>query len=396
MNRFLKSFLLASPILFLANSFAASSRLYPLASRTLDPKAFNFDFSFTRSQTLSYFDVDGNQVELDENDDYLLQDMTMKINYGYSSNIEVGADVTYRMISSSDSTYTNEASGLEAYGVNIKYLFSESRDYHFSIFGEYKIHPYTNEEYLSSITVPDDEIVLGDGGSEFSLGALFSYEISRTMVFESMLAYKHPSNNLSAEVPYRLILAKYFTSLAFWAGVEGVYSLGLDEYADAPDDKVLNANGSTYRWNSINRSYMRPVVGARMLIGNKYRLSLEGGQTYMGTSTDQAFDFTVSLSWTSGGSTREERFENSFKEYVSEATIVKVSPRGKFVKIDKGLVQDVSKGAKVDIYKADYFGGNELIAAGVIYEAGPNWAIIRLTQSFKNVPIEKGMTARIK
>ena len=105
----------------------------------------------------------------------------------------------------------------------------------------------------------------------------------------------------------------------------------------------------------------------RTLLGKKYRASIELSQTVAGTSTDKSFDALFSLAWTSGGKSSAEKFEDSFKEYTTEATIIKVSPRGRFFKIDKGLAQDVTKGSRVDIYKSDYFGGNKLVGSGVVH-----------------------------
>ncbi|EQC44388.1 hypothetical protein M900_A0349 [Bacteriovorax sp. Seq25_V] len=295
-----------------------------------------------------------------------------------------------------NSTTENSASGLESVAALFKYQFKNNSDYHFAISGEYRYRPYENEVYSSASNVPADEIVLGDSGASFLVTAHLDAVISKWTTIESSLGYHMPPNDLSPELPYRISLIKNFNTWAFWGGVKGIYSLGSDEYADAPSLKPFNANGETARWNSINRSFAMPFGGVRFLMGKKYRLSFEGGQIMSGTSTDKTMEGLVSLSWNTGGVSKEERLENAFKEYTSEATIIKVSPRGKFLKIDKGLVQDVAKGAAVDIYKSDYFGGNILIASGVVYESGPNWAIVRLTKRYKDMPIEKGLTVRVK
>ncbi len=92
----------------------------------------------------------------------------------------------------------------------------------------------------------------------------------------------------------------------------------------------------------------------------------------------------------------EERKLSEFKEYGIDASIIKTSPRGLFIKIDHGVAQDVEKGMRFDIYKTDYFGGNLLIAEAVAFEVGNDWAILKVVKTFRDVPIEKGQAARSK
>lgn len=374
----------------------ASNKVYPSKSQTLNPSAINFDMQFLFSQTLSYYDVDGNEVALDEDVDYKLMDYSFSLNYGYTTNLEFGINFVYRQISSSNSTVENKVGGIESYAASGKWNFTNSPNYSMALSAQYRVHPYKNEVYLSSSAVPTDEVVLGDGGNSFLGTIYFDSFINKLTTLETSVSYHIPSNDLSAELPYNLALIRHYSTFAFWAGARGVFSMGQDEYSTAPEKKVLNANGHTARWNSINRTYTEGFVGARILIADKYRVSGEMSRTITGSSTDKMTNLIASLSWTTGGVSRESRIENSFKEYVAEATIVKLSPRGKFIKIDKGLVQDVSKGASVDVYKSDYFGGNELIASGVVHECGPSWAIVKLVKKYKDLPIEKGLTVRIK
>ena len=49
---------------------------------------------------------------------------------------------------------------------------------------------------------------------------------------------------------------------------------------------------------------------------------------------------------------------------------------------------------RFDIFKADYFGGNILVASGVVFEIGGDWAIIRLNQVYRKMEIRPGFVAR--
>ena len=142
--------------------------------------------------------------------------------------------------------------------------------------------------------------------------------------------------------------------------------------------------------SSINKN------NKRIKLSNKYLLSGKVSQVMSGVSTDKATNFLVSLTYNAGGTSSSQTFENKFKEYSTEATIIKVSPRGVFFKLDKGLSSDVVKGARADIYKSDYFGENVLLGSGFIYESGPDWSIVKVVKKFKRLPIEKGYTVRIK
>jgi len=84
----------------------------------------------------------------------------------------------------------------------------------------------------------------------------------------------------------------------------------------------------------------------------------------------------------------------SFKEYHIDGSVLKVSARGNFIKIDQGLSTDVEKGAKFDIYQTDYFGGNLLVASGVVFEVGSDWSVIKLTKKYKDIEIKPGFAAR--
>ena len=113
-----------------------------------------------------------------------------------------------------------------------------------------------------------------------------------------------------------------------------------------------------------------------------------------GASTDKGIEAGVHIAWSTQGAQEEDRKVGRFKEYLVEGTVLKLSPRGKFIKIDQGLSNDVTKGLRFDIYKTDFFGGNVLVAAGIAYEVGSDWAIIRLVKRYEKIQIKKGFTAR--
>jgi hypothetical protein len=393
----MKKIILLIFIFLSANTLATPRRVYPLRGEAISKSSYHYELSLLHSVTLSRYDIDGNEVPLDEEENFSLTDFNFGLNYGFGDKLTIGGSLKYRQLSNENTQQTLSTSGVESFGLNFRYELKKRKSYRYSLYGEYRMTPYENEIYDPAATIPTGEIVLGDSGQTLEFGLIISYIYTKWTTMEIIMGYRTPANDISPELPYDFRFIKNFNSWAIWAGVRGVYSLGLDNYSENPEQKPLNANGGvTYRWNSIDRSFMTPYAGIRFLVKQKYRISMEGGQTMSGTSTDQAFDARFALSWNYGGKTREQKIEGKFKEYVSEATVVKVSPRGKFVKIDKGLAHDIAKGNRVDFYKADYFGGNILVAAGTVYEAGPSWAIVKITNKYRKMPIEKGLVARIK
>ena len=85
---------------------------------------------------------------------------------------------------------------------------------------------------------------------------------------------------------------------------------------------------------------------------------------------------------------------DAFKEYHVDGSVLKVSARGNFIRIDQGLSTDVEKGMKFDIYQTDYFGGNVLVASGVAYDVGADWSVIKLLKKYKEIEIKPGFAAR--
>ena len=76
--------------------------------------------------------------------------------------------------------------------------------------------------------------------------------------------------------------------------------------------------------------------------------------------------------------------------------MTKVSPRGLYFKIDRGLVDDMEKGRRVDIYKPGSDGENILIAEGQAFEVKASSAIIKITKRFRNVRVKTGFVVRAR
>jgi hypothetical protein len=290
---------------------------------------------------------------------------------------------------------TNEAtvSGLESALVGMKYSFAENDRWRFALDAQFRSTFYSNEVYEQTQTVPDDEIILGDDGQEIKLGGGLSYQFSRSNYFNSNLYYVIPPNELSAEVAYDLNVTWALEKWWFYFGLAGVSSLSADQYTTDETSKPRMSTANSALYNSINRAYTRPYLGLAYN-ATSWKLGAEFAAINSGVSTDSGSEYSLNYTWSNDGITREDRKIESFKEYDVDSAIIKISPRKNFVKIDQGLAQEIEKGMKFDIFQTDYFGGNILVASGVVFEVGTDWSIIKVMKKFNQIEIKEGFAAR--
>ena len=121
MVRLLFVTLLLTPFTLLASP----RTVYPLSSSTLNPGAIGVDLSLLYSQTLSYYDIDGNEVELEEDDDYKLMDYDFTLAYGYTAQIQIGVNAKFRQVTSANTDTENSTSGIESVAAQFKYQFKK-------------------------------------------------------------------------------------------------------------------------------------------------------------------------------------------------------------------------------------------------------------------------------
>lgn len=299
-------------------------------------------------------------------------------------------DTTYEAPSG---TITTSKSGLESFIGSFKYSFDVSKKLWWAAELSYYQSAYDNTEYLSTSVIPDNELILGDSGTGYSFGIHTSYKRKRGHHLNSLISYFVPPNNLSSEINYRFKSAWTWSRLGLILGVQGTSSLGLDSYSDTPSLKPIQATGGSARFNSVNREKIEPFIGINWAL-TKWRLELEAGQSIAGRNTDQASYIKLGMVYQSLGVSRDSLKIGSFKEYVIDATVLKVSPRGKFLKLDQGISSDVEKGMKFDIFQTDYFGENILVASGIAYETKSGTTIIKILKKYKKIKIKKGFAAR--
>lgn len=374
---------------------AARHDMFYSNTYTLDEKAYDFRIRFSQWTSRARYDVDGIETTMPSGESYQKRDFDFVSLYGIGRMTTIGVGGRWRQGTSLSNVQDLSISGLESiYGTLVHQFKPPSKRWRFSISGEYRQTLYSNPTFDAGTTVSTEEdLVLGDSGTEYKVLGHLTYEntVNHYMYFWG--GYVQPPNDLSAEIEYGVESIYPYQNWMFGFGIKGIYSLNFDEFESDPDSKPVQNTGSTSLYNSINRSNIQPFIKVGRGFRN-WNLIFEGSQVTDGFSTDEGYELAVNLNMRLPGKSAKQRKVNKFKEYLIEVSVVKVSPRGKFFKIDKGLAHDIEKGMTFDIFKADYFGGNILVATGVVFEIGGEWAIVRISQSYRKMEIRPGFVAR--
>lgn len=353
-------------------------------------KAYSVLINLSRFQTGGYFDNDGNSQLLTEGSDFNLIQSETYVNYELTKDIELGAFFRARSVSSNVANVSASSSGPESVGVSGRYALPSLGKIKYALRGHYNKTLYHNSVYATALAIPKDEVILGDDGSEFGFGLAASFKM-KPWVFDGVIDYVSPPNDLSSEIQYKIEGTYFFESLSLFGGLDGIYSLNRNQLSQKP----FLAQGSSNLFNSLNRQLLSPYLGASYLI-DSYLVSFKGSTVLAGRSTDKGNTFLIALSWNSEGISADQEKIESFKEYNIEGSVLKISARGNFVKIDQGLSTDVEKGMKFDIYQTNYFGGNVLVASGTVFEVGSDWSVIKITKKYGEIEIKPGFAARGK
>lgn len=351
--------------------------------------------------TTGFYDYSGNEQPLPLESSFSRIQSEAIYRRGFTSRFEAGIFGRYRTQTSEqkDSTgvlKSNNNAGLDSYGVLFKYQLPKANQLRYAIESGARLVSYKNSAYETSD--PYKEIVLGDDVNEVFLGGSFSYETKSQNFISGRIHYNYPTTKLSSEFKYDLQGALVWEHWAWLAGVEGIYSLNQDQYADNTAGKPMAYTQTTHLYNTINRSYVAPYIGINIAFNDHWRVETKASSIVQAISYDKGNEYFVNLVYSSGKeeNNRMKKTDERFKTYNVEASVVKVSPRAKFIRIDKGLAQDVEKGMRADIFEFDYLGGNKLLASGVVFEVGADAAVVKIIEMFGNdVEIKLGHVVRL-
>ncbi|MEI8345991.1 MAG: hypothetical protein WCG27_00880 [Pseudomonadota bacterium] len=383
----------------MANFWWETPVVYRPSSSGVNFRAFEFEAQGDYFITSGYYDRDRALKPMAQTDSFERRQGEITLRYGMARQLEIRGGGRYRQNNSIAGDYQTSSAGLESYFGGVKYTLAPVNRWQYGMDAQWRQTAYRNTEYPVGTLpmVPRDEIVMGDAGTEITAGLHISWRGSERQYFSGSLTYNKAPGYLSPEVLYNmeaafLRLTRQF-SWAFYFGIRGIYSLKMDEYAAEPDRKPLIATGATALYNSYHREMVTPYVGFNIGFEG-WRFGVQAARVITGRSTDEGMTFMGLLAWNSAGKTYADDKIDNFKEYSVEASVVKISPRSKFLRIDQGIKHGVDKGMPMDIYQTDYYGTNVLVGSGYVYDVGADWAIVRLTKKFRDTPVAPGFIAR--
>lgn len=396
MKKLSSLFILACCWLLCFEIYANYGNPYRPKADLLRDKGYEIKYGMKYFMQTDQYDMDGNLIEDTTQNTFSLIDNDLSLSYGFGNSLEFIVSGRVRNLGGTKTVGTQEyapkKTGVESLHGEVIYGFKPFNDFKYAASIFYRQTLYSHNKGLVG-SFAADTIELGDDGSEYGAGLLFS-KGSKGWLFDGELQFVSPANNLASEVRYQLGVNYKSLNWALLSGIEGIKSIGDDEYSSAPATKPVSASANyTSLFDSINHSYMKPYLGVNYAF-KSFMIGARLATIMAPVSTDAGHEVLFTVTTQSIGETEEKAKVESFKDYTIDGSVLKVSGRGNFIKIDQGLQSDVEKGKAFDIYQTDYFGGNELVAEGVVYEVGSDWSVIKLTKKYKKVDIRPGFAAR--
>ena len=238
-----------------------------------------------------------------------------------------------------------------------------------------------------------DKVELSDEGEFFRLGSIITIPFSKQFSLSGDWGLVLPAKNQSVESNFDLALYWSKRRLAIGLGLDGIFSYRQDDFTHDPGQKPSKPIGQTDTINSINRSYQRGYAAIHLRLSRHLRGELRGGEVWGGKSWDRQLFGQFNLVYRQAD--EYGRVFKYFKQYHVEAQVLKISPRGQLLKIDRGFSSNVEKGMRFDIYQEDHLAESILVASGRVFAVRADTAVIKILKIFReDVKIEQGDIAR--
>jgi len=364
---------------------------YRLKTDTIRYRSIELGLSGNYFSTTGYFNEEGEKINLNEGDSYNRTDLLLFGGYGFGEYFDTSFGFLYRTHNSVKSESDMSSSGIESVAVEGKYKVDLYEKLTLAISLSFKGKMYENDPDTTG--VGQEKMILGDDGYEMMMKGILTYQRTAHHYFTGEMGYRsYSSDDISSDLPWLIETSWIKPRFAFILGLRGILSMNEDEGLA----RTAYNQGATQLYNAVNPFYTEPFIGVNFLTGQT-RFGLELSQRVMGSNTDQGYTIAASLTWNSSNEERKDQIKiHTVKEYSIEATVTQVSPRGLFIKIDKGVSSNVEKGETADIYMTNELGGNVLLATGIVYDTGVDSAIIKLTKKYKNINIKSGYVVRFK
>ena len=346
-------------------------------------------------KTEENYDNNGNVAKINSLGASLVQH---KVQVGYEQSIfddaSLRGELDWRSLSGestfSTGTLSNSASGLGDFLVGVRYRLSQTPVWEFGLDGNL-LFPF----YDASKINRNSELALGDGSTNYALSALARW-ILGDWALAGSFGYRGRSGGFSTDLPYLLELRKENGSFLFGAGLSGRLSLETDTYTGS------NGGGASawlpsYINNAINPTHHQGNGWVGFELSEKLLAKAFVGIPIAGNNTWSGISGGVGLTYTPVSDTviEDDTEQEDFKEYSLEATIIQVSSKMNFLKIDRGTDDGVAIGNYFEIHGegTDEF-SNDIVASAQVVRIRSDTAILRVMRYYKEVLIEQGMRAK--
>lgn len=385
-------------VLFTLPTLAFAQAYFPF-TKNVAKGGYEFRFEGAAHQTEKTYDENGNTVELDEGESYEIKDLDLYATYGYSRELQFRFGAKFRQVDSVElgpndtNLYSLSESGVHSGYAEIRYAWPRIDNIYYTFELGYRHNSYTNKPYDSG--APNDFIVLGNDGQDFHIGLNITMQPKMSAHFiSSKLFYRSPGSNMSSEFFYQLEAAAVWKHLALLAGVVGVESLNNDQYSGDSANKPVLPNGASSFFNGIDRNFTDAYAGAVIAFNHKVKIEAKAGMTMRGNNTDKRKFALVNLVLRNDNPKNVNVASQSFKNYSIDGDIIRVSPNGTYVVVNKGLADGVTKGMRFDFYEDDFLGGSKLLAAGLVVKLGASSCIVQIGRYYGVEKIREGYSAR--
>lgn len=365
-----------------------------LLGKTIREKELRIDLSGSYFYKTATFDIDGNIVNMEADEEYSLVNSDLFVSFGFAPDFEMFGGGRFRMVDSIKGEVELTNTNIESYHVGGKYHLGDFYSMLIAIEGDVRNSAYTNNIYNPG-SAPNENIILGDDGLSLKAGVLLTKSLVPGHLIEASLHYHLPPDHLSDELLYDVHYLFKGTMATLQLGVDGVVSLKNDPFGGNFSNRPDMSTGVTSQFNAINRSWLRPNMEFG-LWGETWGGRIFAAKIFSGTSTDEGWSVGAGLTWVGKGIEGTTSLDKNFKEYREEATVIKISPRSNFIKINKGISNDIDRGMTVDIFQSDFFGGNVLVASGIIFSVESDTAVVKINKIHRDIPVKKGFIVRMK
>ena len=383
--------LIASPSVWAYNSYIEKSR-------TLSDGGSELEFSFDYFTPVSIVDESGEASSLTSENNVIHTNAELIYRYGISSDFQITGGLKARSVqtnfifSDDGNQYGITKSGLENFNLGFKWASGYEDNSQYAVEGYYAQKTFTNTELTDESFLTDSS--LGDDTREYAIGVNYTIKTRADNLYEARVLYRSPAEYLSTEIFSEVQLTLRWERFALYGGIENVYSLENSPYNNEINEKPQYRTDPSELYNSIDRSWTAPYLGAGIALGSEWRIEGRYTQVFTGNSTDIGPRILISLARRREDKKEFAKRDQRFKEYRVEGAVTKISKSRKLAIIDKGEKDDLKRGMQVDFYYFDYVGGNELIARGVVIKTQVSKAVVQIKKRYGRRRVQEGTVIR--